>query len=176
MAVLVKADRKCLSVLTPLVVKGRLLYACNGVSCLPAPGECFLITIANLGDTVACMQPGTTIGVATNIKQVLLLDDDVDEKREWRKEVPMDEVPDSIREHALAMLSKHASMWDGRLSQIDSVSHRVNTTRGPIFQQSYRAGPFARTAEQTEANRMLVEDIIEPATSEWSSPIVLAPK
>jgi hypothetical protein len=67
------------------MVKGRLLSACNGVSCLPAPGECFLITIANFGDTVSCMQPGTTVCVATNIEQVLLLDDDVDEKRDWRK-------------------------------------------------------------------------------------------
>jgi Reverse transcriptase (RNA-dependent DNA polymerase) len=152
------------------------LYACNGVSCLPASGECFLITIANSGDTVACMQPGTTVGVATNIERVLLLDDDVDEKRDWRKEVPMDEVPESIREQALAMLSKHASMWDGRLGRIDSVSHRVKTTGGPIFQQPYRAGPLARTAEQTEVNRMLAENIIEPATSEWSSPVVLVPE
>jgi hypothetical protein len=110
MVVLVKADREGLSLLKPLYVKGRLLYACNDVSCLPAPGECFLITIANFGDTVACMQPGTTAGVATNIEQVLLLDDDVDEKRERRKEVHMDKVPESIREKALATFSKHASM------------------------------------------------------------------
>jgi hypothetical protein len=98
MAVLVKADREGLSFLKPLYLKGRLLYACNGVSCLPAPDECFLITIANFGDTVACMQSGTTVGVDINIEQVLLLDDDVDEKRDWRKEVPMDEKPESIRE------------------------------------------------------------------------------
>jgi hypothetical protein len=90
MAVLVKADREGLSFLKTPYVKGRLLYACNGVSCLPAPGECFLITIANFCDTVACMQPGTTVGVATNIEQVILQDDDVDEKRDWRKEVPVD--------------------------------------------------------------------------------------
>jgi hypothetical protein len=107
---------------------------------------------------------------------VLLLYDDVDEKRNWRKEVPMDEVPESIREQAMTMLSKHASMWDGRLGQIDSLSHRVKTTGGPIFQQPYRARPFALTAEQTEVNRMLAEDIIEPSTSEWSSLVVLAPK
>jgi hypothetical protein len=133
MAVLVKADREGLSLLKPLYVKGRLLYACNYVSCLPAPGECFLITIANFGDTVACMQPGTTVGIATNIEQVLLLDDDVDEKLEWRQEVPMDEIPESIREQALAMLSKHASLWDGRLSQIDSVSHRVRLLEDRSF-------------------------------------------
>jgi hypothetical protein len=68
MDVLVKADREGLSLLKPLYFKGRLLYACNGVSCLPAPGECFLITIANFGDTVACMQLGTTVGLATNIE------------------------------------------------------------------------------------------------------------
>jgi hypothetical protein len=52
-AVLVKADREGLFLLKPLYFKGRLLYACNGVSCKPAPGELFLITIANIGDTVA---------------------------------------------------------------------------------------------------------------------------
>jgi hypothetical protein len=136
MAVLVKAYLEGLSLLKPLYVKGRLLYAWNGVSWLPAPDKFFLITIAKVGDIVACMQPGTTVGVATNIEQVLLLDDDVDEKRDWRKEVPMNEVPESIWEQAywLTMMSKHASMWDGRLCQIDSVSHHVKTTGGPIFQ------------------------------------------
>jgi hypothetical protein len=152
------------------------LYVCSGVSCLPAHGECFLITIANFGDTVACVQPGTTVGVAANIEQVLLLDDDVDEKCDWLKEVPMDKVPESIRERALAILSKHASMWDGRLGQIDSVSHRLKNSGGPIFQHLCRAQPFVRTAEQTEVNRILAEDIIVPATTEWSSPVVLAPK
>jgi hypothetical protein len=52
----------------------------------------------------------------------------------------------------------------------------VKTTGGPIFQQPYRAGPFGRTAEQTEVNRMLAEDTIEHATSEWSSPVVLVAK
>jgi Reverse transcriptase (RNA-dependent DNA polymerase) len=88
----------------------------------------------------------------------------------------MDAVPESIRERALAILSKNASMWDGRLGRIDSVSHRVKTTGEPIFQQPYRARPFARTAEQTKVNRMLAEDIIEPAKSEWSSPVILVPK
>jgi Reverse transcriptase (RNA-dependent DNA polymerase) len=34
----------------------------------------------------------------------------------------------------------------------------------------------AEHAEQTDVNRMLAEDIIEPATSEWASPVVLVPK
>jgi hypothetical protein len=66
-AILFKAYREVLSLMKHLHVKRRLLYACNGVSCLPTTDECFLITIANFGDTVACMQPGTIVGVATNI-------------------------------------------------------------------------------------------------------------
>jgi hypothetical protein len=46
----------------------------------------------------------------------------------------MDEVLESTREQLLVMLSKHASMWDGRLGQIDSASHRVKTTEESIFQ------------------------------------------
>jgi hypothetical protein len=38
MAVIAKEDREGLSLLKPLYVKGRLLYVCNGVTCLPAPG------------------------------------------------------------------------------------------------------------------------------------------
>jgi hypothetical protein len=68
MAVLAKADREDLSLLKPLYVMGRLLYACNGVSCIPAPGEFFLITISNFGDTFAYTQPGTSVEVATIIE------------------------------------------------------------------------------------------------------------
>jgi hypothetical protein len=39
----------------------------------------------------------------------------------------MDEFPKSIREQALALLSKKASMWGGRFGEIDYVSHRVKT-------------------------------------------------
>jgi hypothetical protein len=59
---------------------------------------------------LVCSPVLTSVGVATIIEEVLLLNDDVDEKRNWREQVRMDEVPESIREQALAMLSKHASM------------------------------------------------------------------
>jgi hypothetical protein len=59
---------------------------------------------------LVCSPVLTSVGVATIIEEVLLLNDDVDEKRNWREQVRMDEVPESIREQALAMLSKHASI------------------------------------------------------------------
>jgi hypothetical protein len=78
MAVLVITYREGLFLLKPLYIKGRLVYASNGVSSLPAPGEYF-------GDIVACMKPDITVYVATNIEHVLIWDDDVDQKREWPK-------------------------------------------------------------------------------------------
>jgi hypothetical protein len=39
--VLFEAHREGLSLLKPLYVTGRLMYACNGVSCFLAPGESF---------------------------------------------------------------------------------------------------------------------------------------
>jgi hypothetical protein len=95
------------------------------------------------------MQPGITVGFAINIEQMLVLDDDVDKMREWRKEVPTDEVPELIRELALAMLSKHASIWDVRIGQIDSVSHHVKTTGGPIFCSAARTNVVLRIVMST---------------------------
>ena len=67
-------------------------------------------------------------------------------------------------------------MWSGRLGKIQTVDHHIPTTGTPISSQPYRAGPQAREQIDTEIQRMLKMDVIEPATSPWSSPIVLIPK
>ena len=69
-------------------------------------------------------------------------------------------------------------MWDGRLGQFHSTSHRIQLVLGakPVHCQPYRAGTRARELESTEIQRMLKARVIEPATSEWESPIVLVPK
>ena len=69
-------------------------------------------------------------------------------------------------------------MWDGRLSQVHSTAHRIQLIPGakPAYSQPYRAGTKAREAESSEIHRMLRAGVIEPATSEWASPVVLVPK
>jgi Reverse transcriptase (RNA-dependent DNA polymerase) len=78
----------------------------------------------------------------------------------------------------LGMLERHRSMWDGRLGQVHAATHRIDLipTVKPVHAQPYRAGPRARAAESAEIQRMLKEGVIEPATSEWASPVVLVPK
>ena len=45
-----------------------------------------------------------------------------------------------------------------------------------MYSQPYRAGLRAGTAEAAEIKRMQEMDVIEPAQSEWDSPVVLVPK
>ena len=76
----------------------------------------------------------------------------------------------------LKVLESHDAMWSVRLGKIQTVDHHIPTTGPPISSQPYRAGPQALEQIDTEIQRMLKMDVIEPATSPWSSPIVLIPK
>ena len=70
-------------------------------------------------------------------------------------------------------------MWtSGRLGEITATEHRINLTVGtkPIRTIPYRQGLATRTKAEHEMRKMLNAGVIEPATSEWASPIVLVPK
>jgi hypothetical protein len=69
-------------------------------------------------------------------------------------------------------------MWEGRLGTVSATTHCIEVVPGskPVHAKPYRAGANARAAEKTEIDQMLAQNIIEPATCEWASPIVLVPK
>lgn len=69
-------------------------------------------------------------------------------------------------------------MWNGKLGIIKVTKHHIELQNGakPVFAQTYRAGPKACQIEQDEINKKLSEGFIEPATSEFASPVVLVPK
>jgi Reverse transcriptase (RNA-dependent DNA polymerase) len=69
-------------------------------------------------------------------------------------------------------------MWDGHLGTFTATSHRIELVPDarPVHCQPYRAGPNAQLVETTEVESMLRSGVIEPATSEWASPVVLVPK
>ena len=74
------------------------------------------------------------------------------------------------------MLSELSYLWDGSLGVFKAVEHHIKTTGNPVASQPYRAGPGARQDIDKEIDRMLDAKAIEPADSEWASPIVLIPK
>ena len=96
----------------------------------------------------------------------------------WREDVDLTHLTSLERQRVFDLLQKHRNMWDGRLGHVHSTSHRIELVPGanPVQCQPYRAGTRARELESTEIQRMLKAGVIEPATSEWASPIVLVPK
>jgi hypothetical protein len=96
----------------------------------------------------------------------------------WKEAVQLGHLPTADRAEILDMLKKHRSMWNGRLRQVHSTAHRIDLLPGqkPMHCQPYRAGPRAQALGSAEIQRMLKAEVIEPATSEWASPIVLVSK
>jgi hypothetical protein len=87
-------------------------------------------------------------------------------------------LPPEERVEVLRTLEPHHRMWDGRLDTVAATTHRIEVVidSKPVHAQPYRTKSRARVAEKTEIDRMLAQQVIEPATCEWASPIVLIPK
>ncbi len=56
--------------------------------------------------------------------------------------------------------------------------HRIYLDQGtrPTLQAPYRAGHKARELIKAELDRLTSQGVIEPAISEWASPVLLVPK
>lgn len=87
-------------------------------------------------------------------------------------------LPEEHHEEIRAMLHKHSPMWNGALGEINLTEHRIELLPGarPVSQSPYRQGPKGRKFEDEEVRRMLKDGVVQPSTSEWGSPVVLAPK
>jgi hypothetical protein len=96
----------------------------------------------------------------------------------WKDEVDLTHLSADERGAVLRMLEPHRGMWDGRLGTVATTSHRIAVMPGskPVHFQPYRAGSRARVAEKQQIDLMVLQKVIEPATCEWASLIVLVPK
>ena len=101
-------------------------------------------------------------------------------QEDLREQVDLSHIEsDTLREEIYAMLGKHAHMWKpGRLGEITATEHRIELRDGtkPIRQMPYRQGLAMRDLATGEIRKMLEHGVIEPAASEWASPIVFVPK
>ena len=98
---------------------------------------------------------------------------------DWEKEVDWSYIDDDkLRGHVLEMLRKHSSLWSGTLGTIRATEHRIPLEPGtkPIRPMPHRKGPAMREMVAKEVNKMLNAGVIEPASTEWASPVVLVPK
>ncbi len=76
------------------------------------------------------------------------------------------------------MVRRHQAMWSGHLGEVTATEHRTDRHPGarPSRQAPYRAGHSSRALIKAEIEHMLAQGDIEPAMSEWASPVVIVPK
>jgi len=93
-------------------------------------------------------------------------------------DVNLSEVPEKYHDAIKAMLNKHKEMWDGKLGEVKTTEHAIDLKEDakPVRSHPYRAGPKERELAEAEIQRQLRDGVIEPAVSEWASPILFAPK
>ncbi len=84
----------------------------------------------------------------------------------------------SLKTDILEMLRKHQGIWKGHLGKVKATTHRIDLEPGtiPMRQAPYRAGHEAQEFIKGEIDRITAQGVIEPAMSEWASPVVLVPK
>src|SRR5690606_3897453 len=87
--------------------------------------------------------------------------------------------PNQAREMRQLLL-EFKPLFDGKnvkLGQAIGVSHSINTGDAtPIRQRSYRYSREERNTIQQHVDEMLRNDVIEPSSSPWASPVVLVKK
>jgi hypothetical protein len=98
--------------------------------------------------------------------------------QQWKYQVDLSHLDSTERKAVTNMLEPHQAMWDGHLGEVTATQHRIDLIPGarPVHSQPYRAGTRAREIEKAEIEKMLAQGVIEPATCEWASPIVMFPK
>ena len=98
----------------------------------------------------------------------------------WQDQLDLTHVDDEeLRGKIIKMLEKHEDMWrPGKLGTVDATYHLIELEPGtkPIRQAPYRQDQKGREIQQQEITKMLDAGFVEPATSEWASPVVPVPK
>jgi len=96
----------------------------------------------------------------------------------WEERINIGDAYNSLRDRVLDTLRPFEDMWDGHLGTISAAKHRIEVPveARPVRGVPYRAGPRMRQVEKEHIEDMLAQKVIEPANSEWASPVVFAPK
>ena len=178
--------------------KYRLVMA-NGLVCTK-PNVPFIIRVANMSDSPRTLTKNQVLGVAepapATVLDITFPDSTIikstttgpesqdpakptDSKTEPTVDnIDLSHVQPTLQSDVRQLLKKYEKLFDGTLGEINTTKHRIQLKNDalPVHAQPYRAGPSAREFEHLEVNKMLEHNVIEPAQSEWASPVVIAPK
>ena len=100
----------------------------------------------------------------------------------WKAECGVDpivnpQLTEQQKGQLLELLTVFEAGTDGRLGCTSACQHHIHTKDGPpVRQQLYRLPYVYKEAVEKEIELMLKQGIVEPASSEWTSPIVIIKK
>lgn len=99
--------------------------------------------------------------------------------RNWRDKVKISQKYSTYRDDFIEMLIKFQSIWDSDIGRISVSNHCIkfsNDNTKPVHPACYLAGPTTREFAKSEIEKMLAKNITEPVQTEWSAPILFAPR
>lgn len=75
-------------------------------------------------------------------------------------------------------MERQKTLWDSTLGLIRNTVHRIHLKHGatPVWQSPYKAGHRHRQIEAGQVEQMHKLEVLEPASGEWASPVVIVPK
>jgi hypothetical protein len=165
--------------------KPRLIRTPNGFTEIRGR-QPFAVRVANLSQQATYLNKGTLIGTASHEwasathlpSQELSTGLTITPTDDWTGGLDLKHLGLQDQEAVKNMLHPHNAMWNGKLGEIKVTEHRIELQPGarPVYQAPYRAGRQGREVEKEEVERMLKTGVIEPANSEWASPVVLITK
>lgn len=88
----------------------------------------------------------------------------------------MDSLTDNQREILTNTLNETFAKMGDKLGCTDLVELTICTTSAPIKQRYYPISPALQKDVNEELEKMLADDIVEPSSSPWASPIVMIKK
>ena len=102
-----------------------------------------------------------------------------DDERDWREKIDLKHLKDAkFQKKVMNMLEGYKKVFEGKLGQIRATEHRIElkSDTNPVNLPPYRAGPAKREEIRKQIEYQLEAGVIEPAQTEWASPVLLAPK
>ncbi len=160
--------------------------------------ECLRAEIMNLSDEPVTLEAGQIFGSVEPVEEIDSLGKinetvtdptvnvneqiSLEERIEFVKQnMNLDEnLSNEQREVLRNLLIENADIFstgDGDIGRSTCTEHVIDTGDAkPIYQRPYRAEHQKRAVIEREVNKMLEQGLIEPSSSEWSSPVVLVTK
>uniref|UniRef100_A0A8C5E1V1 ribonuclease H n=1 Tax=Gouania willdenowi TaxID=441366 RepID=A0A8C5E1V1_GOUWI len=85
----------------------------------------------------------------------------------------LDSQPEAVR----PLLQKWPTVWTVTTGTTKVIKHKIVSADGmPVRRRAYRVSPEKRNVIEEQIQKMLENNVIEPSTSPWASPVVITPR